>query len=68
MPSSVIRKINYDTEQQVLKIVFLSGAVYEYLEVPDHIYAGMMAAISKGAYLNKKILGNYKFRKLRHID
>ncbi|HEU4608763.1 MAG TPA: KTSC domain-containing protein [Chitinophagaceae bacterium] len=64
MPSSVIAHIDYDPEKQVLKIRFLSGAVYVYYDVPDEVYVRMSKAKSKGHFLNTKIKGNYAFEKI----
>lgn len=64
MPSSVISSYHYDPEAQVLKVVFLSGRVYEYLGVPESVYEEMKAVQSKGTFLNKRIKRAYPYRKL----
>ena len=65
MPSSVIEHIVYDENSHTLTIVFLSGAVYQYLKVPLSVYNEMRAARSKGTYLNTRIKGSYKFKKIQ---
>lgn len=64
MPSSVIARMEYSPEKQLLRIIFLSGNVYEYLDVPRQEYNAMRAARSKGTYLNQYIKGKYEYRKL----
>lgn len=65
MPSTVIAHIEYKPETKVLKVIFLSGAVYAYYQVPEDVYVSMKQARSKGQFLNEQIKGNYRFRKLK---
>lgn len=64
MPSTVIARMEYDPAEEILRIIFLSGSVYEYLSVPQQEYDAMRAATSKGTYLNLHIKGKYKYRKV----
>ena len=54
--SSNIASIGYDPDNQVLEIEFLSGAVYQYYDVPQSVYDGLMAADSHGKFLDVYIL------------
>jgi len=56
--------MNYDVSSETLKIIFLSGAVYEYRKVPPKVYNAMKTAFSKGTYLNKYIKGQYSYKKI----
>ena len=56
--------MNYDASSETLKIIFLSGAVYEYRKVPPSVYNAMKTAFSKGTYLNKYIKGQYSYKKI----
>ena len=60
--SSNIASIGYDPGNMVLEIEFLSGSVYQYYDVPQSIYDGLMAADSHGkllaAYIKK---GGYRY-------
>ena len=53
MPSSVVAEIKYDNVSHALSVVYVSGLVYDYKNVPEEIYAGMKTAFSKGTFLNK---------------
>ena len=64
MPSTVVAHINYDNARHVLRVHFLSGSIYEYLDVPEEIYRAMKNAFSKGIYLNQHIKGHYHFKKI----
>ena len=57
--SALIRAVGYDPEQSTLEIEFGSGAVFQYLDVPEHIHAGLLAAASKGVYFSAHIKGRY---------
>ncbi|TKC09629.1 KTSC domain-containing protein [Pedobacter frigoris] len=61
MPSTVIDRVEYDPENRILSVVFQSGRVYYYKEVPQGIYLTLRAARSKGRYLNNYIKGVYEF-------
>ena len=65
MPSTVISAFHYDGKRQVLQIVFTSGTVYEYLDVPETKYNAMKASFSKGIYFNQHIKEHYKFNKIK---
>lgn len=63
MPSTVISKYYYKPELQILTIVYVSGMVYDYLDVPQEIFDEFRAAYSKGVYLNKNIKPFFKYNK-----
>lgn len=63
MPSSVIKTYFYKPELQILTIVYVSGAVYDYMDVPQEVFDDFRAAFSKGTYLNKKIKPYFKYVK-----
>jgi hypothetical protein len=61
--SSNIEQIGYSPEDQELHVRFKSGELYVYAGVPEAIYAELMAADSKGSYLNRTVKGNFDARK-----
>ena len=65
MPSSVVAAIRYDAPSSTLRVVYVSGSVYDYKKVPEKVYIEMKAASSKGEFLNKQIKPNYKFEKIK---
>ncbi|HTL09650.1 MAG TPA: KTSC domain-containing protein [Chitinophagaceae bacterium] len=64
MPSSVIARIHYYAATATLEVVFVSGTVYRYKDVPAVVYDAMKSASSKGSFLNKHIKGHYSFEKV----
>jgi hypothetical protein len=65
MPSSVVAAIKYDAGSATLTVIYISGLVYDYKNVPEEIYIAMKASISKGAFLNKYVKGKYEFSKVK---
>ena len=63
MPSAVVAAITYDTATCTLRVAYVSGSVYDYLDVPEQVYMAMKKSFSKGAFLNKHIKGKYRFQK-----
>ncbi len=53
--SSNIASVGYDLETRTLEVEFKHGGVYQYAEVPPEDHAGLMAADSKGKFLNERI-------------
>lgn len=61
--SSNIEAIGYDQESRELHVQFVSGARYVYQEVPPQVFDGLMAAGSKGSFLNREVKGVYRYTK-----
>lgn len=55
--SSDIRLIGY--ENGILHIRFHSGGLYQYTNVPQSVYDGLMSASSHGRYFHAHIKGRY---------
>lgn len=64
MPSSVISAMHYYPATCTLRIIFVSGMVYDYKNVPEKVYQNMKRSASKGTYLNQHIKGSYDFKKV----
>ncbi|MEO6687337.1 MAG: KTSC domain-containing protein [Dyadobacter sp.] len=64
MQSSVVSKMIYDDETETLRIIYVSGMVYDYKKVPLKVYEAMKASDSKGTFLNQNIKNNYEFVKV----
>lgn len=64
MPSTVIAHISYTAATQQLRIVFVSGMVYIYKQVPEAIFKQMKEAFSKGIFFNEHIKGKFDFEKI----
>jgi hypothetical protein len=60
--SSAIRAVGYDARTRVLTIQFTSLQVYEYLDVPESEYHGLLSAESKGRYFSHNIRDHFEAR------
>ena len=60
--SSHIVSIGYDPTSMVLEVEFNTGAIYQYYDIPQSIYDGLMAADSHGTYLAAYVKkGGYRY-------
>jgi hypothetical protein len=65
MPSSVVAAIKYDPQTSILRVIYTSGNIYDYKNVPEKVYNEMKQAFSKGEFLNKEIKPNYEFERIK---
>ena len=59
-----IHSIGYDPQSAVLEVGFTSGEIYQYFDVPEHLYRGLMNASSHGQFLNDYIKYSYRYQKV----
>jgi hypothetical protein len=63
--SSNIRSIGYELAPAILEVEFTSGDVYQYYDVPEHLYKEFFHASSLGGFLNDNIIKyHYRYRKV----
>lgn len=62
--SSVLKSAGYSGTGKILELEFATGHVYQYLDVPEKRYKGLLQAASKGKYYNRYIKNEYAFRQL----
>lgn len=46
--STNLHSVGYDQDSSTLEIEFHSGGIYQYINVPVHVYTGLMTSSSKG--------------------
>jgi hypothetical protein len=63
MPSTVINSYTYDADKKILQIKFVSGLVYNYIDIPEHVYLAMKDSRAKGIFFNQHIKDKYQFEK-----
>ncbi len=61
--SSNVEAIGYEDAAMELHVQFVGGALYVYHDAPREVYDDLMAAPSKGSFLNRVIKGVYEFTK-----
>ncbi|MCI0447737.1 KTSC domain-containing protein [bacterium] len=62
--SSNIRSVGYDSQSSTLEVEFTSGDVYQYFNVPEHLYRQFSHAPSHGQFLDDSIRYNYRYQKI----
>lgn len=62
--SSNITSIGYDADSETLEIEFTTGTIYQYFNVPLGISEQLMAAPSKGQFLNVYIRNIYPYSRV----
>jgi hypothetical protein len=64
MPSNVIADVKYDREDERLTVTFVSGRIFEYVDVPAEVAASFQSAFSKGTFFNGYVRDRYDFREI----
>jgi hypothetical protein len=57
--STTMLAAGYDEDRHLLEIVFHTNKVYQYRDVPAHIFISLMQATSKGQYFNDHIRDSF---------
>jgi hypothetical protein len=64
MLSNAVADIRYDQARERLTVTFVTGQIYEYVDVPVEVAASFQSAFSKGTFFNTYIRDRYDFREL----
>jgi lysyl-tRNA synthetase class 2 len=59
--STSITAVSYDAQSRALEVEYVSGRVYRYLDVPEEVFAWLLKASSKGAFVNRMIRDRYEY-------
>ena len=62
--SSNVEEVGYEQETMTLEVLFHNGNVYQYFDVPQSVYEGLLRAESVGKFLNTQIKNNYRYIQL----
>lgn len=62
--SSALASVGYEASSLTLEVEFRSGAVYQYFDVPDFEWQGLMQASSHGTYFSARIRDIYRNTRL----
>jgi hypothetical protein len=64
LQSSNLTSIGYDAKSNTLEVEFLNGSLYQYFDVPENVYEGLINAVSHGQFLNQVVKGNFRYARL----
>ena len=62
--SSNLADVGYDLATQTLEVGYKNGRIYQYFDVPEHIYDDLMRAGSPGGYLSREVKGKYRYARV----
>jgi hypothetical protein len=61
--SAMISAVAYDDARQDLIVIFNTGQTYVYSDVPRDTYDALLAADSKGTYMQDHIIDHFPYRR-----
>lgn len=64
MQSSSIEAAGYDIERRTLRIRYVRGSTYDYQAVPAKVFKDLLAAESKGRFVNWSIKPYYRYARV----
>jgi len=53
--STMLHAVGYDPDLHVLEVIFNTGGIYLYRDVPPDVYEGLLSADSKGEYFHEVV-------------
>jgi hypothetical protein len=59
--SSNVESVGYDEDSGTLEVEFKNGMLYQYFDVPQGAFNGLVDADSVGCYLAENIKGVYRY-------
>lgn len=62
--SSNVTSVGYDPGSGTLEVEFHNGSIYQYFDVPEAIYNGLIHADSVGGFLAAYVKGTYRFSRV----
>lgn len=63
--SSNLASVGYDSDSQILEIMFRNGSAYQFFNVPEGVYQDLVFARSKGSYFHSRIKDRYRACRIR---
>ena len=63
--SSMLYAVGYNSKTRTLEVVFNTGGIYQYYDVPPEEYEGLMEAESKGRYMHEYIIDVYPWSQIK---
>ncbi|WAH58490.1 KTSC domain-containing protein [Pseudomonas silvicola] len=62
--SSNVESVGYEGDSETLEVEFKNGALYQYFDVPQSIFEGLISADSVGGYLAENVKGVYRYSRV----
>lgn len=61
LDSKGLSRISYDHDARMLYIEFSDGKIFQYHDVPSHLYENFISSDDPGRFYNTQIRRNYRF-------
>jgi len=58
--SSMLYAVGYYPTEEVIEVVFSSGKIWRYYDVPLCVYEGLLKTRSVGSYMNSHVIDCYE--------
>ena len=58
--SSMISSVGYDEMEQTLEVEFSNGHIWQYMDVPEVAYSGMIESASIGKHFHQNIKNSFE--------
>lgn len=62
--SSQIAQVGYNVASSKMRVLFNSGGLYEYSDVPQDVYSNIVNGVSPGGVFHSTVKGAYSFERL----
>ena len=62
--SSNLKQVGYDKKGKVLRVIFTSGACYDYYSVDEQMFRHLIQSPSVGKFFHRYIKNSYKYSKI----
>lgn len=62
--SSNVESVGYDEDSGTLEVEFKNGTLYQYFDVPQGTFNGLVNSDSVGGYLAENIKGVYRYSRV----
>lgn len=59
-PSSNVHSFGYDVDRKLLRIHFMTGAIFDYYDVSAEVASALHISKSKGTYVRMNVTGQYR--------
>jgi hypothetical protein len=64
LESSNLARARYDEKNSTLEIEFKGGRIYQYFDVPEHVFKSLISASSHGGFFHSQIKGHYRYARV----
>lgn len=62
--SSNVAAVGYDETSATMEVEFLDGSIYQYFDVPAHVYEALLADPSPGGFMHREVRGVYRYARV----